>query len=118
MTNLHVHDTTGQNCMILNCPMCDFQEEVYYATKPPKYCSNACKQRAARKRKKKRQRMRNVSQAIDTYLPERQKKGELVQCQCICGWEIIIPYAAIDALAVPKCPNCNTFYNPKMVVAW
>lgn len=36
---------------MLKCPGCGFYGLVYYKTQPPRYCSDACKQRAYRKRK-------------------------------------------------------------------
>jgi len=42
----------GESEIMLDCPMCDFYEIVNYATRPPIYCSDRCKQMAYRKRKK------------------------------------------------------------------
>lgn len=36
--------------MMLDCPMCDFYDLIYYTTQPPIYCSSACKQHAYRQR--------------------------------------------------------------------
>lgn len=49
----HVTDRDGHLEMMLDCPECDFFDIVYYTTQPPIYCSDACKQRAYRKRKKR-----------------------------------------------------------------
>ena len=46
-------DHTGNLEMLLDCPMCDFYDIIYYVTQPPMYCSTACKQRAYRQRKAK-----------------------------------------------------------------
>ena len=47
--NIRNGDTTGSIYMQLDCPMCDFDEVIIYASKPPEYCSDACKQRAYRR---------------------------------------------------------------------
>ena len=46
-------ETTGDIQMELECPVCGWSGEVYYKKKPPTYCSNACKQKASRIRKKR-----------------------------------------------------------------
>ena len=118
MTTLHVHDTTGENCMMLDCPMCDFCETVYYNTKQPKYCSNACKQRAARLRKKKKAERKNVSSAMDTYLQHKGNPKELTLCQCRCGWEIIVSRGQIETVAPPRCVECGELFTPRMMLTW
>lgn len=45
-------DSSGDNQMMLTCPVCEWEGVVYYARKQPVYCSNACKQKAARQRRK------------------------------------------------------------------
>lgn len=46
-------ETYGPNVKWLNCPMCEFEDEVWYTKKPPVYCSDKCKQKAYRARKQK-----------------------------------------------------------------
>lgn len=62
----HVQDKDGHLEMMLDCPECDFYDVVYYFTQPPTYCSNRCKQRAYRKRKKR-------NKATVTHLLERAR---------------------------------------------
>lgn len=51
--NAKTTDTWADNSMWLNCPMCAWEGEVYYSRKSPKYCSDACKQKAYRLNRKK-----------------------------------------------------------------
>lgn len=62
-------DYNGDLQIMLECPECDFYGEVLYKTHPPKYCSDACKQKAYRKR-----RIRN-SQPVTKLKHEFEEMG-------------------------------------------
>ena len=52
MTRVHAGDRDGQSVLYLTCAGCDWQGDVWYTTCPPRYCSDACKQKAYRERKR------------------------------------------------------------------
>ncbi len=48
----HAQDKDGNLEYWLTCGFCDWQGLVYYVRKPPSYCSDSCKAKAYRKRKR------------------------------------------------------------------
>lgn len=74
---------TGEKSMMLACPVCSWYGEVWYNTKPPAQCSNACKQKAKRNRGKyvqeARERKARWQEIIDSrFATDRLYKRELV----------------------------------------
>jgi len=47
-------DENGHLYYHLICPVCGEEGDVLYSKRKPEYCSNACRQKAYRERKKKR----------------------------------------------------------------
>ena len=58
----------GDSMAWLDCPTCGWSGEIAYQTKPPTYCSNACKQKAARQRKKRREAALPFAEILDSRL--------------------------------------------------
>jgi hypothetical protein len=70
----HVDDTWGEHIALLDCPECDYYGDIYYTTKRPSYCSDACKQKAYRRRKaikKTRQYLKRLPNWLPVPLKQR-----------------------------------------------
>jgi hypothetical protein len=62
--------SSGDNQAQIDCPGCGETSVVWYATKRPEYCSDACKQRVYRARKRNSDTATTVTNFADD-LPER-----------------------------------------------
>jgi len=75
--------------MMLDCPACDFDGEVEYTTKRPTHCTPACRAKAYRERKRKRD--GKEEQAVTHSEPSRwagvrySDGMALVELACPCG---------------------------------
>jgi hypothetical protein len=92
--NYKTGDQTGNWETYLTCPVCGWSGIVYYTTKEPTYCSDACRQKAYRQRKRE-----NVTPEKNegvTNFVARDKHGvyfqheeygriDLVEMRCSCG---------------------------------
>lgn len=104
-------ETGGDNIAWLDCPICEWGGEVYYATKPPTYCSNTCKQKAARLRRQERQEAESRSR----FLAESKKEMELtepVQLRCGCGWPVYVSRWQLGNGPEVFCLSCRQLYQP------
>jgi hypothetical protein len=66
----------GDNYILLDCPICDFEDYVCYHKKPPVYCSPSCKQKAYRQRKKKLEKLTQDCGYIDFKVEFAQRHSE------------------------------------------
>lgn len=79
----------------LTCPVCGWSGIVYYTTKEPTYCSDACRQKAYRQRKnvtsEKDESVTNLArdkQGFYVHLDHEQygrMRIDLVEMHCGCG---------------------------------
>jgi len=102
---------TGPLESFLDCPGCGFYGTVYYTTKIPVYCSNACRQRAARQRKNERAGIENVSRLADTF-SETAARQDFWKCFCSCRNVIYVSRFQLDNGPAVSCPSCYGRYLP------
>jgi len=104
MTDFKDPDKIGQLETWLECPACDFRGVVYYNTQPPRYCSDACRQRAYRLRKAKHQ-MRH-SPSVTYLLGEFQDQGFRGELLGMLEW-ILKTWGADAANAAAELAVCT-----------
>lgn len=82
----HVSEREGTATMILDCPTCGWRGLVYYTTRRPVYCKDACKQKAYRQRRAKRNGDAVTKQrGRDKQQIERELDQTLHLLSCSCG---------------------------------
>jgi len=107
-------DREGSSVMYLVCPGCDFAGDVWYKTCPPTYCSDACKQRAYRARKKAELVTNSQGESVTGLPKERIERAidstlHLLKCPG-CGRSIwtVRGNVQIGGLA---CMNCRQYFR-------
>ena len=91
----HAQDRDGELEYQLECPVCGWFGVVYYTRKPPRFCSNACKQKAYR------QRMAKANTPASENVTALENKGVTFSTKAK------IERAIDQALHLCTCPNCK-----------
>jgi hypothetical protein len=100
--------------MMLTCPVCGWHGFVYYQTCPPTYCSDACKQKAYRRRHRAEPVTGNENGRV-TGLTRPQIEREIDMAlhllKCDCGRSIwtVLGNVQIGGLA---CRLCDGEFKP------
>jgi len=107
-----VFDASGDNEMQFECGACGRRGVVYYQTRRPEYCNDACKQRAYRRRK------RNAATCEVVTKQKGRDKGRieanldmglhLLICSCGRGIWTVQGNAQIGGL---HCNLCNSEFT-------
>ncbi len=71
-------EADGSLEMFLDCPECDFEGIIYYISKPPEYCCNACKQRAYRRRHQEKRNIQAVTLLLRDLKEQNGFNGKLL----------------------------------------
>lgn len=93
----HVSERWGPLSMVFTCPGCGWEGTIRYTRRQPVYCSNACKQKAYRKRQKDKE-AKNVTTEADKAVTNLSKHKieraldqvlHLMRCGCKRGiWTV------------------------------
>jgi len=84
-----VFDVSGNNAMEFQCGSCGRRGIVYYTTRRPEYCNDACKQRAYRQRKRNSAVVTNRGQSEGRIEADLDMGLHLLVCSCGRGiWTV------------------------------
>lgn len=103
-------EIAGDNVAWLDCPICEWGGEVYFATKPPTYCSNTCKQKAARLRRQEKQEAKKKAELL-AQSEKEMKLTEPVQLRCGCGWPVYASKWQVENGPAIFCKECQKRYE-------
>ena len=110
----HASERDGENVTFVDCPVCGWAGDVYYNRRLPVYCSNACKQKAYRERRRQAKNVTKEENASVTNLPQAKIERELdaalhlLTCDCKRGIWTVKGNVQIGGL---RCDLCGGLFK-------
>lgn len=109
-----VFDRPGDSDTFFVCEECGRSGIAYYRTKRPRYCSNACKQKAYRRRAAAAQNVTDFDLASVTNRGQREIERALDMSlhlmRCSCGRGIWTTRGNVQIGGL-RCDRCNTEFR-------